>query len=113
MELIPKKLQYDFDDLKINHDLINDANNSIRKSFDNKLEEIITESLKLKGYEFQNKQQLYEFAKRCNVISFTYKKLKELWYEDEFILSWEEFTDYDYSDNKTVCNTTIKYNGKT
>jgi len=110
MEFIPRKIKFNDPELDFDSNLIHDAINSIRKTYDNKLEDLIIETLKIKGHEFQNKQQLYEFAKRCNVITFTYKVTKELWYEKEFILSWEELCAYDYTmENKATFHTTIKF----
>jgi len=98
-ELTPE-LNMDFSKMS---ELISD----IRRDIDSRFEDLIVKKLNEKGYNFHSKHQLYEFAKRCRIISYTHLDCKELWYEKEMICTWSNNYQFDFTNNKLNVNYNI------
>lgn len=94
-----KELNYT--DIDSNFGIVNDITKQLIRDISKKRDDQILEALKKRGHTFQNKQQLYEFAKRCEIRTFIDRpNEKELWYEDELICLWSEKMTFkhDYND---------------
>ena len=91
----------DFKELDSNcaWDVIDKVHNEVAEKIAKKQEDLIIKALEKHGHTFQNKEQLYEFARRCEVRQMEYdpesenlfyRPIKELWYENECIGFWDE-----------------------
>ena len=109
----PIEIDYtNYNNIELPHwDIINDINKEMAERTAKKKEELIVNALKEHGHTFQNKQQLYEFAKRCEVRRHEYDDklempffipITELWYENECICFWDEKIDSEIKDNTMI-----------
>lgn len=108
-KLIPK--QYDFSEIesKFTNDLIDECRKQLISDIGLKRENQIIEALKKRGYTFQNKNQLYEFAKRCELRWFREgPDIKELWYENELVCWWSEKTIFEFKNDTYKAEIIVK-----
>jgi hypothetical protein len=79
--------------------------NLVSKNLSNKFQEIIIEGLKLKGYEFQSQEELFQFIKE-NCVKHDYPHLHEAIYfvkGERFLLHKYE-TEFSFSENRKSIN---------
>lgn len=73
---------------------LQEINNKIVNELQSKLEDIIVEGLKLKGYEFEDKKSLFDFvSKNCTVINQSHLNI------NTYVVKDIPFLHYDYSFN--------------
>ena len=89
----------------LGNDLLADVMGRLLQDLANKREEQIIEALKIHGYIFETKDELYEFAKtRCEMIQFTYNQRKILKADGIQVCEWDDTPTFNI--DGTTCSVT-------